>query len=395
MFVRKRTSKKAKKGYTWTVYIDYEDSYGVKQRYTKGGFQEKSEALNHGIEKQQELKQGLDIKQNNKTFNEVYLEYMKVEGEFKYSHNTLITYDSVYVNHIKDGIGNAKMCNLSYKVLQEYFNGICEGSIGINTGIKRIFGVTFKYALRVGYINSNPMLMVTVRGKESKRKQDDIITFEQLEEMVDILCNVEEKQRNRIPFTHYSTCIFLYLSYFLGTRKAETLAITKQDVDFENNTISINKQLVYHGLKKEEYHATDKLKTNSSYAILPMCNKLKEILQKWYKKNPYDLLCCDEYGDFIVPTDCNRLCRECAKKIGIDFHPHSLRHTYISNLVFSGVDVKTASELARHSNTSTTLDIYTQTTFEKKQEAINSTFNTYLDTKSNKKVTNLKDNTLN
>lgn len=37
MFVRKRTSKKAKKGYTWTVYIDYEDSYGVKQRYTKGG----------------------------------------------------------------------------------------------------------------------------------------------------------------------------------------------------------------------------------------------------------------------------------------------------------------------------------------------------------------------
>ena len=54
MFVRKRTSKKAKKGYTWTVYIDYEDSYGVKQRYTKGGFQEKSEALNHGIEKQQE-----------------------------------------------------------------------------------------------------------------------------------------------------------------------------------------------------------------------------------------------------------------------------------------------------------------------------------------------------
>ena len=67
MFVRKRTSKKAKKGYTWTVYIDYEDSYGVKQRYTKGGFQEKSEALNHGIEKQQELKQGIEIKLKDET----------------------------------------------------------------------------------------------------------------------------------------------------------------------------------------------------------------------------------------------------------------------------------------------------------------------------------------
>ena len=243
MFVRKRTSKKAKKGYTWIVYIDYEDSYGVKQRYTKGGFQEKSEALNHGIEKQQELKQGIEIKLKDKTFSEVYLEYMDVEGKFKYTHNTMITYDSIYVNHIKDGIGNAKMCNLSYKALQEYFNGICDEGMGTTTGIKRIFCVTFKYALRVGYINSNPMLMVTVRGKKSERKQDDIITFEQLEEMVKILCTVDEKKRNYVPFTHYSFCIFLYLSYFLGTRKAETLAITKQDVDFENNTISINKQL--------------------------------------------------------------------------------------------------------------------------------------------------------
>lgn len=259
MFVRKRTSKKAKKGYTWTVYIDYEDSYGVKQRYTKGGFQEKSEALNHGIEKQQELKQGIEIKLKDKTFSEVYLEYMDVEGKFKYTHNTMITYDSIYVNHIKDGIGNAKMRNLSYKALQEYFNGICDEGMGTTTGIKRIFCVTFKYALRVGYINSNPMLTVTVRGKENKRKQDDIITFEQLEEMVKILCTVDEKKRNYVPFTHYSFCIFLYLSYFLGTRKAETLAITKQDVDFENNTISINKQLVYHGFKKEEYYCTDKM----------------------------------------------------------------------------------------------------------------------------------------
>lgn len=64
MFVRKRTSKKAKKGYTWTVYIYYEDSYGVKQRYTKGGFQEKSEALNHGIEKQQESKESFALRLN-------------------------------------------------------------------------------------------------------------------------------------------------------------------------------------------------------------------------------------------------------------------------------------------------------------------------------------------
>lgn len=59
-------------------------------------------------------------------------------------------------------------------------------------------------------------------------------------------------------------CVFLYLGYFLGTRKSETLALTKDDVDFENNYIYISKRLEYHGLKRSEYHLTERMKTKGS-----------------------------------------------------------------------------------------------------------------------------------
>lgn len=62
------------------------------------------------------------------------------------------------------------------------------------------------------------------------------------------------------------------------------------------------------------------------------------------------------------------------KKLDFDFHPHCLRHTYITNIVRSGCDIKTASKLARHSDVKTTLNIYTHSSEESKIEAINNVF---------------------
>lgn len=44
----------------------------------------------------------------------------------------------------------------------------------------------------------------------------------------------------------------------------------------------------------------------------------------------------------------------------LDFQvtPHQLRHTYITNLIFAGVDPKTVQYLAGHENSKITMDIY-------------------------------------
>lgn len=56
----------------------------------------------------------------------------------------------------------------------------------------------------------------------------------------------------------------------------------------------------------------------------------------------------------------------------IDFHvtPHQLRHTYITNLLLAGVDVKTVQYLAGHEHAKITLDIYAHLTYNRPADLI-------------------------
>lgn len=44
--------------------------------------------------------------------------------------------------------------------------------------------------------------------------------------------------------------------------------------------------------------------------------------------------------------------------LDFDVIPHLLRHTYITNLLYAGVDSKTVQYLAGHENSKTTMDLY-------------------------------------
>lgn len=48
--------------------------------------------------------------------------------------------------------------------------------------------------------------------------------------------------------------------------------------------------------------------------------------------------------------------------------PHQLRHTYITNLLYAGVDPKTVQYLAGHENSKTTMDIYARVKYNKPEE---------------------------
>ena len=51
-----------------------------------------------------------------------------------------------------------------------------------------------------------------------------------------------------------------------------------------------------------------------------------------------------------------------------DVTPHQLRHTYITNLLYAGVDPKTVQYLAGHENSKTTMDIYAKVKYNKPEE---------------------------
>ena len=386
MYTVKRKSKTSKNGYSYSILFNYFDCYGQKKQFSKSGFETKKQANEYGAKKKIELEENGGILYNTeKTFNEVFKEYMEVEGQQKYAPSTIIGYESKFKNYIKNDIGQTKIKDLHYVQLQKYFNKFNTISKGTNVNIKKVFCVTFKYALKCGYIKENPMKMVEVRGNDEKHEKE-VITFEQLESLVDSL--ITNRQGRHTDFASYSMCIFLYIGYYLGTRKSETLALTKEDVDFENDFIYVDKQIEYVGLRNEDLHLTNRMKTKGSRAKLPMCEPLKQILKEWFKYNPYDVICCKEDGSLMNSFSVNRTLRENAKVLGFKFSTHVLRHTYITNLVHGGTDVKTVSKLARHTNVTTTLQVYTHVSETDMKDAIQTTFNNEKFRKSDKKVTN-------
>lgn len=73
MRIEERKSKKAKKGVTYRVKVDYVDEYGIKCTYSKSGFSSKAKAREHGTEMEYKLKNGLIKKKAPRRLESAFL----------------------------------------------------------------------------------------------------------------------------------------------------------------------------------------------------------------------------------------------------------------------------------------------------------------------------------
>lgn len=221
--------------------------------------------------------------------------------------------------------------------------------------------------------------MIDLTGIEPTKKKKTI-TPQELEIVIEALKNRTCKD----SFKNDSMVIALYIGYYSGLRLSEALALEKNDFDFINNEIHVNKQLDCIGKHVNEIKTTTKLKTTSSSATIPLAEPLKEKLVDWFKINPYSRVICDVEGNYINDCFFATTLKGISQKTGIYFHFHMLRHTFVSNLANNGVEPQIAKELARHSNINTTMNVYTHINEDSQRHAINSVFGQ----KSVKKVSN-------
>lgn len=268
-------------------------------------------------------------------------------------------------------LGYVYLKDLRPEQVQATFNkmkGLSERTIKYT---KTVFNMCMKRAKINKLIPENPCEYIEPpKGKTKK----EVIVFTE-EEQIEFL--------NAIDGHQYQVAFLMLIS--TGLRVGELLALTWDCVDFENNTLKVNKTL--SRVDGELFNPT---KTETSNRIMPVLEMIMEFLKshkvqqnivklqagKDYNKN--NLVFTNVYGFPVSFSSFAKSLKRLLKDNGLpELSPHKLRHTFATRGLESGMDMKELQVLLGHSTMKLTSDTYTHVLDKQKEKAMNKTAHLY------------------
>lgn len=230
--------------------------------------------------------------------------------------------------------------------------------------VVQILRLGFKEGLRLEIINYSPFeqkgLILTPRSNKIDRKID-ALTREEETKFINYLNECNDKYKD----------VFL-IADFTGMRIGEILALTKEDIDFKNNLINVNKTLTKDENGKVILGTTTK--TYAGTRKIPMNKYIHEIFSQIDKENELFLY----KGNFISPTTINSHFKRICSKLGIyKCNAHMLRHTFATRCIESGMSPVVLQHILGHTDISITLNTYTSVFNSFKNEELEK-YNEYL-----------------
>lgn len=154
----------------------------------------------------------------------------------------------------------------------------------------------------------------------------------------------------------------LLLALTSGMRFGELVGLTRNDFDFVNNTIRINKTWGYLKRHHEGFGPTKNVQSNRTVIMDP---KTMEHFRKLFKNTPTNIHQLTFYSPtskykVISNTNANKLLKKILEELQISpITVHGLRHTHASVLLYKNVSIHYISERLGHGDIDTTLREYT------------------------------------
>ena len=414
--------KKGKKWY-YRFYVENESGNLVQKEYAGTESKSETEALLRKAMEDYEAKKFV-AKSENVTVGDLL--DMWVEEELKpgsLANGTVSLYQSTIERIKQHPIGERKLKTVTPDHLQAFFDLLAFGgkkpdgseAKPLASNSIRPYSAVMQAAFRFAVfpkrlMTFNPMQYIKIRHKQetyelfNEDSEDGLtvptISYEQFKALTDYL----KKKDN-------PALLPIQIAYYTGLRIGEVCALTWQDIDLKEQTITVRRSMRYNGARHKTEVGTTK---RSKIRTVDFCDTLAAILKaakteqhknrfkygELYSLNYYkqiqekgrsyyevyslqrseevpedykeiDFVCLRPDGCFESSSTVSIACRTASKKIpGLEgFHFHQLRHTFTSNLLSNGAAPKDVQELLGHADVSTTMNIYAHSTREAKRSS--------------------------
>ena len=319
----------------WESLFYYTDYKNERRKKHRRGFNTKKEALEFEREFLAQSQFSIEM-----TFKSLYSLYHS-DMESRIKKTTMETKEYIVNTKLLPFFEKKKVKDIKPIHIRKWQTDLLKMEYS-KTYLKTIYNqltAIFNYAIRFHNLDKNPCHIAGSIGKKDADEMQ-ILSLQEFNKMIDCVTDKENK-------------FFYIILFWTGMRKGELLALTYEDVDFENKTIMINKNFQ---IVKKERLITDP-KTPRGRRVIAVndivLNCIKDLWNTSYKPNKTDKIF------YLSKDSLKRQLDTACKKAGVPrIRVHDLRHSHASYLLSNGVNIVILSRRLGHEKVQTTLNIY-------------------------------------
>jgi len=274
--------------------------------------------------------------------------YLDLRDKSSLKSSTYKGYSYKLHDHLIPRFGEMWVADITRKMVESYRADLIQQGEHAQVSVADIMNVlriVLNVAVEWNHLQKNPAVRLRPMPKILKE-----VPILEPQEVNLLLRNIAEPWRT-----------MWYTGVMTGMRQGELMALKKTDIDWENDTITIQRSLGRGKVNGEYEWITPK--SAAGVRTIEMWAELKKTLQTYLitaPENRYGLVFASPNG---LPINANNMTKrewaEALKQSKIQHVKfHALRHTHASMLIAAGADIKYIQHRMGHSSSRVTLDTY-------------------------------------